>query len=103
MAQLEGSIREFTLPDVVQFLSGSKKTGQLQMHARDTGREGGMAFVDGSVVHATVDDLVGEEAFFELMVWNEGQFTFERDVVSEKKDCPTEEHQSAARRCAAEG
>ncbi len=84
MAELEGSIQEFTLSDVVQFLSGSKKTGRLQMHARDTGREGGIAFVDGSVVHAAVDDLVGEEAFFELMVWNEGQFTFEPDVPSEK-------------------
>ena len=84
MAELEGSIQEFTLSDIVQFLSGSKKTGRLQMHARNTGRQGGIAFVDGSVVHAAVDDLVGEEAFFELMVWNEGQFAFEPDVLSEK-------------------
>ena len=84
MAELEGSIQEFTLSDIVQFLSASKKTGRLQMHVRDTGREGGIAFTDGSIVHAAVDDLVGEEAFFELMVWKEGQFTFEPDAPSEK-------------------
>jgi len=38
MAELEGSIQEFTLSDVVQFLSGSRKTGRLQMQAQDTDR-----------------------------------------------------------------
>ena len=85
MAELEGSIQESTLSDVVQFLSGSRKTGRLQIQAQDTDREGGIAFVDGSVVHAAVDELVGEEAFFELMVWDEGQFTFEPDAPSVEK------------------
>ena len=85
MAEFEGSIQEFTLSDVVQFLSGSRKTGRLQMQAQDTDREGGIAFVDGSVVHAAVDELVGEEAFFELMVWDEGPFTFEPDAPSVEK------------------
>ena len=85
MAQLEGSIQEFNLSDIVQFLSGSKKTGRLHLRASAAGRDGGIAFVDGSVVHAAVGDMVGEEAFFEMMVWNDGQFSFEPDTPSDEQ------------------
>ena len=81
--ELEGSIEEFGLSDIVQFLSGSEKTGKLYMVDPAAGSEGVVSFVKGSVVHAEAGDAIGEDAFFELVVWNEGQFTFDlRQLVT---------------------
>jgi hypothetical protein len=32
---------------------------------------------DGQVVNASVDDLKGEEAFYQILYWNEGTFTID--------------------------
>ena len=83
--ELAGSIREFNVTDIVQFLSGSEKTGRLNLKARGTGAEGAIVFSEGTVVHAETGAMVGEEAFFDLMLWAEGQFAFEPDVVPSEK------------------
>lgn len=80
-AELAGSIREFTLSDIVQFLAGSEKTGRLRLEGNGA-QTAEIVFSRGSVVHAASGNLVGEEAFFELMRWSEGQFAFEPDVTS---------------------
>jgi len=79
-AELEGSIREFNVSDVVQFLSGSEKTGILRLRTSQSGAEGSILFAEGTVVHAELGGSVGEDAFFDLMLWGEGQFAFEPDV-----------------------
>lgn len=84
-AELAGSIREFNLTDIVQFLSGSEKTGKLSLKAPGTGAEGAIVFSKGTVVHAESGTSVGEEAFFDLMLWPEGQFAFEPDFVPSEK------------------
>jgi len=83
-AELEGSIREFNVADIVQFLSGSGKTGKLSLRASLSG-EGAILFAEGTVVHAELGGSVGEDAFFDLMLWGDGQFTFEPDVESKKQ------------------
>lgn len=83
--ELEGSIREFNITDIVQFLAGSEKTGSLNVRASDTGAEGTIVFSEGTVVHARCGTTLGEEAFFDLMLWGEGQFAFEPDIVSDEK------------------
>lgn len=35
---------------------------------------------DGAIVHAEVDEIKGEEAVYELAIWNDGEFHFEPDV-----------------------
>ena len=83
--ELQGSIREFNVSDIVQFLSGSEKTGRLHLTASQTATKGSICFTKGTVVHAELGGAVGEEAFFDLMLWGDGQFVFEPDaVVSEK-------------------
>jgi hypothetical protein len=83
--ELQGSIREFNVSDIVQFLSGSEKTGKLHLTAQQTGAEGSIVFANGTVVHAELAGAVGEEAFFDLMLWGDGQFAFEPDAVSREK------------------
>ena len=84
-AELEGSIREFNVSDIVQFLSGSEKTGKLSLKANPSGAEGAILFAEGTVVHAELSGSVGEDAFFDLMLWGEGQFAFEPDVEPKEK------------------
>ena len=35
---------------------------------------------DGNIVHAELDEIKGEEAVYELAIWNDGEFNFEPDV-----------------------
>ena len=81
--ELQGSLREFGLSDIVQFLGSSRKTGRLDMSEPAGRRRAAIFFQDGSVVHAQMDGSTGEEAFFELMRWSDGEFSFEPDVTSE--------------------
>lgn len=84
-AELEGSIREFNVSDIVQFLSGSEKTGKLSLRASQSGAEGSILFAEGTVVHAELGGSVGEDAFFDLILWGEGQFAFAPDVKPKEK------------------
>jgi hypothetical protein len=74
--ELQGSIRQFTLADIVQFLSTSKKTGKLGLLQGESGRAGAIYFDAGALVHAEAAGKEGEEAFFELMRWTDGGFAF---------------------------
>jgi hypothetical protein len=73
-AELSGSIHQFSLPDIVQFLCAAEKTGKLGLTRADG--SGAIYFEKGIVTHAAVKDSVGEDAFFDLMRWHDGQFEF---------------------------
>jgi len=81
--ELQGSIREFSVPDVVQFLCGHGKTGKLALSFAGAG--GAIFFDGGAVVHAEVGRREGEDAFFELMGRVEGNFEFVPGETSGKK------------------
>ena len=50
----QGSLAEFQLPDIVQFLSGARKTGVLRLVE---GQETGEIFLEkGRIVHAVLGD-----------------------------------------------
>lgn len=83
--ELEGRIHEFSLLDIVQFLSGSRKTGKLLMTGESSSESGAVFFDEGTVVHAASGAAEGEEAFFELMRWSDGQFSFEPEVQTDRK------------------
>lgn len=83
--ELQGSIREFNVSEIVQFLSGSEKSGKLHLTAGQSGAEGAIVFSGGTVVHAELAGSVGEEAFYDLMLWGDGQFEFDPDGESTEK------------------
>lgn len=71
----QGSLRELPLPDIIQLVSVSGKTGRFSL--RRDGHPGGEIFLrGGQIVHARAGDLAGEEAVYELAIWPEGDFTF---------------------------
>jgi Domain of unknown function (DUF4388) len=70
----QGSLKELPLPDIIQLVSVSRKTGKFTL-TRDTDR-GAIFLKGGQMIHATLGDLVGEEAIYSLAIWNSGEFQF---------------------------
>jgi hypothetical protein len=70
----QGSLKELPLPDIIQLVSVSGKTGRFTL-TRETDR-GSIYLKGGQMVHATVGDLTGEEAIYALAIWNSGDFQF---------------------------
>lgn len=70
----QGSLKELPLPDIIQLVSVSGKTGVFVLQ---NGGERGEIYLDsGQIVHAQVGDLSGEDAVYELAIWPQGEFAF---------------------------
>ncbi len=83
----QGSIQELPVPDIIQLVSVSGKTGMFTLVR---GAERGYIYLkNGQMVHARVGDLTGEEAVYALAIWNSGDFQFtpaeEPDTVTIEK------------------
>ncbi len=72
---LSGKLNMMALPELVQTLHNSQKTGLLRVNSAD--EEGEIYFIDGNVRHASMGDSMGEEAFYQLVTWADGSFAFE--------------------------
>ena len=77
----QGSLRELPLPDIIQLVAVSGKTGVFTLK---NGAETGKIFLrKGQIVHAAVSTLVGEHAVYELARWQQGEFLFTPGTESE--------------------
>lgn len=71
---LQGSLSELSLPDVIQMVSVSGKTGVFEV---DRNGETGRIFLrEGRIVDAAVGTLRGDNAVYEMAIWAEGEFSF---------------------------
>ncbi|HLE56076.1 MAG TPA: DUF4388 domain-containing protein [Rhodothermia bacterium] len=70
----QGSLKELPLPDIIQLVSVSGKTGKFTL-TREPDR-GFIYLKNGQMVHAMIGDLIGEEAIYSLAIWNQGEFQF---------------------------
>jgi len=77
----QGSLSELHLPDIVQLMSVSGKTGVF--HLEDGALKGQIFLQDGQIVHAQLDEAQGEEAVYALAIWNRGDFRFEPGVATQ--------------------
>jgi DNA-binding response OmpR family regulator len=72
---VSGSLSEMSLPEMVQVLWHGRKTGALRIQAQKVNGE--IHFSDGQIIHASWDQLVGEEAFYRMITLKEGEFRLE--------------------------
>jgi hypothetical protein len=79
----QGSLAELHLPDIIQLVSVSGKTGVF--HLTDRSHHGEIWLYEGRIVHAEVDDLSGEEAVYALAIWRSGEFRFEPGSASPRQ------------------
>ena len=77
----QGSLAELHLPDIVQLMSVSGKTGVF--HLTDGGLSGEIYLREGQIVHAQIEDTQGEDAVYALAIWNRGEFRFEAGVATD--------------------
>ena len=71
-AGVSGSLQEMSLTDILQSLSANNKNVAITLESK--GRKGDLYVQGGDIIHAAFDGIQGEEAFFEFMMWEEGQF-----------------------------
>jgi Domain of unknown function (DUF4388) len=70
----QGSISELPVPDIIQLVSVSGKTGMFLLIR---GSERGSIYLrNGRIVHAEIDGVTGEEAVYALAIWSTGDFQF---------------------------
>ena len=79
----QGSLKELPLPDIIQLVSVSGKTGKFTL-TREADR-GYIFLKSGQMVHALVGELVGEEAIYSLAIWNSGDFQFNPGEEAERQ------------------
>jgi len=79
----QGSLAELHLPDIIQLVSVSGKTGVF--HLTDGTLRGQIFLHDGKIIHAELEDTAGEEAVYALAIWRQGEFRFDPGV-------PTDQH-----------
>ncbi len=74
----QGSLKELPLPDIIQLVSVSGKTGQFTLTRESS--TGVIFLKNGQIIHAEVGELTGEEAIYALAIWNQGEFQFSPTV-----------------------
>ncbi|MCS6914993.1 MAG: DUF4388 domain-containing protein [Myxococcales bacterium] len=75
---MSGSIEEIPLPDLLQLLSTSKRSGVLSIRGPEG--HGQIYLRKGQIYYATIDDsfdLAPRKAAFRLLTWERGQFDLE--------------------------
>jgi len=73
----QGSLAELHLPDIIQLVGVSGKTGVF--HLVDGDQEGQIYLRNGQIIHAELADLWGEEAVYALAIWRQGEFRFDAE------------------------
>jgi predicted regulator of Ras-like GTPase activity (Roadblock/LC7/MglB family) len=84
---LEGSLSELNLTNIIQVNCNEMNTATVCLVRED--KEGVICFSNGAIVHAAVEDLVGEEAVYELLSWPDGSFVVEQGQVAPQRTIST--------------
>ena len=79
----QGSLAELHLPDIIQLISVSGKTGVFNLV--DGALRGQIFLNEGKIVHAQLEDVTGEEAVYALAIWSQGEFKFEPGIATDQK------------------
>jgi DNA-binding response OmpR family regulator/predicted regulator of Ras-like GTPase activity (Roadblock/LC7/MglB family) len=75
---VQGNLRSMSLPNIIQV--NCAENSQAHLRIRNQGQEASIFFADGNVVHAVLGSQAGEEAVYELLTWEDGDFELEMDV-----------------------
>ncbi len=72
--EIQGSLKQMGLPDVLQLLGQNRRSGSLSVEKGE--KNGEFWLAEGKPVNARIGSLEGEKAFFRLLTWKEGRFAF---------------------------
>jgi CheY-like chemotaxis protein len=77
--EIEGSLSQMSLADLLQILHLNKKEGELKIASE--GSAGTVYIKDGNIYNAAVNQIEKEKALFRLLRWKEGTFAFHPQPV----------------------
>jgi predicted regulator of Ras-like GTPase activity (Roadblock/LC7/MglB family) len=69
---LEGTLKDMSLPNLVQLQCSEKRRAQITLTRKNL--QGSLVVDSGELVHATLGPLTGENAVYELLAWDDGNF-----------------------------
>ena len=78
-----GSLKEMSIPDLVQILSHGRKSGMLKIVSGK--RSGEVYFNSGNIMNAIFENLKGAEAFFAMLRFRDGTFSIDPTVITEEQ------------------
>jgi prepilin-type processing-associated H-X9-DG protein len=80
---VRGDLRTMSLASIFQI--NCTELNQARLRIRHGGQEGNVYFADGNVVHAELGSQVAEEAIYEMLGWEDGDFELEMDVPAPRR------------------
>lgn len=80
---VSGSLREMSLPDVVQILCNGRRGGRLQIVSG--GKRGEVHFADGQIHDAQFGGIGGEEAFYAMLKLTDGTFSLDPSFAPSRR------------------
>jgi prepilin-type processing-associated H-X9-DG protein len=86
-AAVRGNLRTMSLASIFQI--NCTELNQARLRIRHDGKEGNIYFADGNVVHADLGSKFGEEAVYELLSWEDGEFELEMDIPASERTITT--------------
>jgi len=78
-AGLQGKLETMSLASIIQVNCEERNRAQLML--RHKGKEGRIFFDQGRVVHAEINGLMGEEAVYQMLEWEQGTFNLEMGLA----------------------
>jgi len=69
---IRGDLKDMSLMNLLQFVNQGRQNHAIFLVSN--GVEGVIYFQDGEPMHATVGSLVGNEAVYHMLTWNDGSF-----------------------------
>jgi HD-GYP domain-containing protein (c-di-GMP phosphodiesterase class II) len=85
---LRGTLNDFNLAEIIQILHLGLKTARVDM--ADDRKKGCIHIARGNVIQATMGDLSGKEALFDLMAWNSGNFHIQHGLSTKETNITTD-------------
>jgi CheY-like chemotaxis protein len=86
-ASFAGNLSDMGVVDLVQTLEMGKKSGALRVKGR-SGVEATCYFRDGRILDCELGRVTGENAFYRLLNWQEGEFAIEFKPIEREERIP---------------
>lgn len=79
----DGRLSDFQLSDLIQMNCLGRLTNAILVDNDD--QRGIIFFEDGNIVHTEMDDLKGEDAFYEIVSWQGGNFSIKKGLKASEE------------------
>jgi predicted regulator of Ras-like GTPase activity (Roadblock/LC7/MglB family) len=77
---VKGSLRDISLVDIIQLNCRNQEEAAVTLNHDQ--RQGTIYFAGGEIVHAEHEQDSGNEAIYQLLKWEDGEFVIEKQVAS---------------------